>query len=102
MFPIDAPSDGFEPLQPEAVTDLVDFVNDHRENSEPIDAAVFFWERPGSEQADPLLTAYEEAGATWVMMSPFYDESPDEFLTRMELGPPSRVFDSRLAENHIL
>lgn len=96
VFPIDAPSKGFEPLQPETVAELVEFVNHHRENQEPIDTAVFFWERPGSEQADPLLSAYEEAGATWAMMSHFYDETPDEFLTRMKVGPPRRALDSKL------
>lgn len=78
----------FEGLTPAELADCLAYVRSHRATAAAFDA-VYFHVEPSRRAAGPLVTEYEQAGATWWLESTNpVTESLDEFRRRVRAGPP--------------
>jgi alkanesulfonate monooxygenase SsuD/methylene tetrahydromethanopterin reductase-like flavin-dependent oxidoreductase (luciferase family) len=79
-----------DPIQPEHVRDMVDFVREHRESEEPFDVVVTYMGRDDSLERDRARAlGFAEAGATWLLDVGIPDvDSLESLLERVRRGPP--------------
>lgn len=73
-------------LSPRELTELLQYVQQHRERADPFDAVIA---GRSVDLPDGELTAYVAAGATWWLESIQPNEQPTQVRSRVSAGPPS-------------
>ena len=89
VFPLDAASDGMEPLTPAQYAEITTFINEHREDpGAPFDVVAGVSQPHLGVWLASVAEEYRAAGVTWAHAIPEMTQEPQAFLEAVIQGPP--------------
>lgn len=89
VFPLDAASDGMEPLTPAQYAEITTFINEHREDPDaPFDVVAGVSQPHLEVWLSTVAEEYRAAGVTWAQAIPEMTQEPQAFLEAVGQGPP--------------
>ncbi len=91
VFPILQPTDGWAPMTPQALTEIVSYVREHRKTDEPFDVALADLTPPDPGEAGEELAPLAAAGLTWWQETLGVPGRPFEYYRERVLAGPPRL-----------
>ncbi len=91
VFPIIRPDDGWVPMTPEVLAEIVAYVGHHRDGGEPFDVVLADLSPPDPAEAGEVLAPLVEAGLTWWQETLGVPGQPFGYYRERVLAGPPRL-----------